>query len=113
MNIADLPNLGPRSQQILAQAGSHTGQHWQQVAKHERLCLLSIPHYSKKEAKEMISVQYNASQYCILRRYTRRAHFIAGAAISRRVYKMVLAINALIKFNLINAISFSSTIEWE
>lgn len=73
--IADLPNLGPKSQQMLAQAGIHTaeqlrelgavrayvqikrtgnvslnllwamegalsGQHWQEVAKHERLRLL-------------------------------------------------------------------------
>lgn len=76
MNIADLPNLGPKSQQMLAQAGIHTleqlrelgavrayvqvkcsgarsslnllwamegalsGRHWQEVAKHDRLCLL-------------------------------------------------------------------------
>lgn len=76
MNIAALPNLGPRSQQMLAQADIHTleqlrelgavrawlqvkrtggnaslnllwalegaltGQHWQEVAKHERLRLL-------------------------------------------------------------------------
>ncbi|HLP98189.1 MAG TPA: TfoX/Sxy family protein [Sideroxyarcus sp.] len=74
--IADLPNLGPKSQQMLAQAGIHTlgqlrelgavrayvqvqragtnaslnllwalegaltGQHWREVAKHERLRLL-------------------------------------------------------------------------
>lgn len=76
MNIADLSNLGPKSQQMLAQAGIHTiaqlrqlgavrayvkvkragtnaslnllwamegaltGQHWQVVAKQERLRLL-------------------------------------------------------------------------
>lgn len=75
MNIADLPNFGPKSQQMLAQAGIHTveqlrglgavrayvqvkqvgkvslnllwalegalsGQHWLQVARHERLRLL-------------------------------------------------------------------------
>lgn len=76
MNIADLKNFGPKSQQMLAQAGIHTieqlqelgavrayvqvkrsgnnaslnllwalegalsGQHWQVVAKHERLRLL-------------------------------------------------------------------------
>ena len=75
-NIADLPNLGPKSQQMLALAGimtveqlrkltavrayvqvkragtnaslnllwamegALTGQHWQEVAKHERLRLL-------------------------------------------------------------------------
>ena len=73
--ISDLPNLGPKSQQILAQSGIHTieqlralgavrayvqvkrsgnaslnllwamegaltGQHWQDVAKHDRLSLL-------------------------------------------------------------------------
>jgi DNA transformation protein len=76
MNIAGLPNLGPKSQQMLAQADIHTleqlrglgavrayvrvkrsgacsslnllwamegaltGQHWQAVAKHDRLRLL-------------------------------------------------------------------------
>ncbi len=76
MNIADLPNLGPKSQQMLMQAGiltveqlrelgavrayvqvkragtnaslnllwamegAFTGQHWQEVVKHERLRLL-------------------------------------------------------------------------
>lgn len=75
IRIADLPNFGPKSQQILEQAGIHTveqlrelgavhayvqvkrvgtvslnllwamegaltGQHWQAVAKHERLRLL-------------------------------------------------------------------------
>ncbi|MFH0935090.1 MAG: TfoX/Sxy family protein [Pseudomonadota bacterium] len=76
MNIANLQNFGPKSQQMLAQAGIHTfeqlqalgavrayvqvkrsgnnaslnllwamegalsGQHWQVVAKHERLRLL-------------------------------------------------------------------------
>lgn len=76
MDIADLPNFGPRSKQMLAQAGIHTieqlrelgavrayvqvkrnggnaslnllwamegalsGQHWQVVAKQERLRLL-------------------------------------------------------------------------
>lgn len=75
MKIADLPNFGPKSQQMLAQAGIHTieqlrelgavrayvqvksvgkvslnllwamegaltGQHWQVVAKQERLRLL-------------------------------------------------------------------------
>jgi DNA transformation protein len=76
MNIADLPNFGPKSQQMLARAGIHTlerlrelgavpafvrvkragtnaslnllwaiegaltGQHWREVAKHERLRLL-------------------------------------------------------------------------
>ena len=75
-SIADLPNLGPRSQQMLERAGIHTveqlremgsiraylrvrrncdgaslnllwamegaltGQHWQVIAKHERLRLL-------------------------------------------------------------------------
>lgn len=75
-NIADLPNFGPKSQQMLALAGIHTverlrelgavrayvqvkragtnaslnllwamegaltGQHWREVAKHERLRLL-------------------------------------------------------------------------
>lgn len=73
--LADLPNFGPKSQQMLVQAGIHTieqlrelgavrayvqvkrigkvslnllwamegalsGQHWQEVAKHERLRLL-------------------------------------------------------------------------
>lgn len=75
IRIADLPNFGPKSQQMLEQAGIHTveqlrelgavrayvqvkrvgtvslnllwamegaltGQHWQAVAKHERLRLL-------------------------------------------------------------------------
>jgi DNA transformation protein len=76
MNIADLPNFGPKSQQMLVQAGiktveqlqklgavraylqvkrrsgkaslnllwamegALTGQHWQEVARHERLRLL-------------------------------------------------------------------------
>jgi len=75
MNISDLPNFGPKSQKMLANAGIHTieqlrelgavcayvqvkqfgkvslnllwaiegalsGQHWQVVARHERLRLL-------------------------------------------------------------------------
>lgn len=88
MKIADLPNFGPKSQQMLAQAGIHTieqlrelgavrayvqvkrsgacsslnllwamegaltGQHWQEVAKHDRLRLLLELEDVEKAGKE-------------------------------------------------------------
>lgn len=51
VSLADLPNFGHKSRQMLAQEGIHTleqlrelgavsGRHWRDVAKHDRLRLL-------------------------------------------------------------------------
>jgi recombinational DNA repair protein RecR len=40
INLATLPNLGPKSAQMLALEGALSGRRWQEVAKHDRLRLL-------------------------------------------------------------------------